>query len=104
MQTIAPSSRVLLPCETTYAKQVQEVLDSFKKYPEKTLKQYHDFMIALKYFEDLVFDIQEFEKRGKDVHEARNLTLNKLRAPLRNYEVCRDAIIRRNMEQHYYRS
>lgn len=100
MQTPGPKERVLLPCETTYANHVQEVLDTFRgQVSPVTLKKYQDFMIALKYFEDLVFQIQEFEKASKNIFEGRNLTLNKLRLPLRDYETCRDAIIRREQQQ-----
>ncbi len=105
MITPGPTQKVLRPCETTYAKHVQVVLDTFRgQIKDETVKQYRDFMITLKYFEDLVFQINEFEKRAFDEFEGNNLTLNKLRLPLRDYEKCRDAIIRRQMQERYTRS
>ncbi len=105
IQTPGPSKQVLLPCETTYAKHVQVVLDTFRgQVDDETLQRYRDFMISLKYFEDLVFEIHEFEKKAKNIYEGLNRTLNKLRLPLRDYETCRDAIIRREMQQQYLRS
>ncbi len=105
MITPGPTKKVLLPCETTYAKHVQVVVDTFRgQVDEETLQQYRDFMITLKYFEDLVFQITEFEKRAKNDYEGLNLTLNKLRLPTRQYDTCRDAIIRRKMQQRYLKS
>ncbi len=100
MLTPSPTKRELLPCETTYAKNVQVVLDTFRgQISPKKIKAYQDFMITLKYFEDLVFQIQSFEKRAKSIYEGRNITLHKLRLPLRNYDTCRDSIIRREQQQ-----
>ena len=105
MITPNPTQRVLLPCETTYAKNLQVVLATFRgQVSNETLSQYRDFMITLKYFEDLVFQINEFEKRAYDEFEGNNLTLNKLRLPLRDYNTCRDGIIRRKMQERSTRS
>lgn len=105
MITPGPSKRALLPCEATYARHVQDVLDTFRgQVSDETLKQYRDFMITLKYYEDLVFKINEFEKTARNVYEGNNITLNKLRLPLRDYDTCRDALIRRDMQKRYTRS
>ena len=105
MITPGPTKKVLLPCDATYARHVQDVVDTFRgQVSNKKLKEYRDYMITLKYYEDLVFQISEFEKTAKSVYEGNNLTLNKLRLPLRDYDTCRDAIIRREMQQQYTRS
>ena len=91
MQTVAPPISVIKPCETTYAVQMQEVLNVFKKEtkaPSETLKKYKDYMILLKYYEDLSYNIREFEKKTSNIITAR------LRQPLHIYNTCRDGIIR----------
>ncbi len=88
-QTPGPSKALLLPCETTYAVHVQNVVNDFKRMvsPE-TLKKYEEFMILLKHYEDLGFEITEFEKK------TANVTTSRLRMPLVKYNTCRDSIIR----------
>lgn len=87
-QTVNPAKRVLAPCETTYAAQIQNILDSLRpKVSADTLKHYEKFLLMLKYYEDLGFILSEFERKTRYAIRAR------LREPLVKYNTCRDTLI-----------
>lgn len=88
-QTVNPSKRVLTPCETTFAAQMQDVLNSLKyRVSSDMLKRAEDFMLLLKYYEDLGFLLAEFERKTHYANRAR------LREPWVKYNTCRDSLVR----------
>ncbi len=92
-QTANPSKKVLSPCETSYAAQMQQVLNSVRKLVSKrTLKRYESFMLMLKYYEDLGAMLNEFERKT-------NYTIRtRLREPLVKYLNCRNSLILRHVQ------
>lgn len=88
-QTINPSKRVLTPCETTFAAQMQDVLDSLRfRVSSDMLEKSKNFMMLLKYYEDLGFLLAEFERKTHYATRAR------LREPWAKYNTCRDSLVR----------
>lgn len=88
-QTVGPTKKQIAPCETTYAVLTERVLQAMKKNASpQVLKEFEEFMILLKYADDLAFKIGEFEKKTP------NVTTSRLRLPLVKYLTNRDSIIR----------
>ena len=88
-QTVGPSKELLRPCEMAYAVHVQNALNLLRGLvSDETLQHFEDYMINLKTYQNLDFQIHEFEKK------TNNVVLSRLRLPLREYDTCRDTLIR----------
>ncbi len=91
-QSLGLTRDQLRPCDKTYAVQMQQTLDKLKDHVSPTiLTSYRDFMIRLKKFEDLAYAIRQFEKK------TNRTLMGRLRLPVREYETCRDSLIRLSM-------
>jgi hypothetical protein len=87
--TIGPTRSQMMPCDDTYDVLVTNTINSLRgKTTFDAQKRFEDYLAVLKDREDLVFEIQEFEKRTPNVTAAR------LRLPLASYLNCRDSLIR----------
>lgn len=88
-QTIGPSAALLAPCDGAYAVHMQEALNMLRGLvSEQELKYFEDYMINLKTYQDLDFQIKEFEKKTD------GRVMSRLRMPLQKYDTCRDSLIR----------
>lgn len=89
IQQFAPPKKLLYPCESQYAFEVQTTLNHLKKtLPTIALLESERYLIALKHFEDIGFSLADFEKRTPTE------IIYKLRAAMRRYDNCIDALIR----------
>ncbi len=99
VQQFAPPKSLLMPCEEQYAFETQKILNTMARtLAPNALSDYEDYLVKLKRFEDLGFEIGDFEKRTAtiniDVNNQPTTTIAKLRGPMRKYDNCIDAVIR----------
>lgn len=94
VQQFAPPKKLLSPCESQYAFEVQTTLNELeKKMPTFYLlapmarDECERYLIGLKHYEDLGFSLADFEKRTPTE------IIYKLRAPMRRYDKCIDTVI-----------
>ncbi len=83
-----PTAELPSVCDQRYAEETESVIRQATGFAgENLLKDYRDYMILLKRFEDLLFEVHEFES---NISALTTGTLARLRTPATKYNACRN--------------